>query len=149
MFITFGTREAMDADGNVLLNPLTFGACFWSPSLVFDLVVTRNNSTSRELHVNPRYSHVVFLPIMTVINVTDISNVYSKLPVHTRAYPAFTDVPGKDNQLASIPNMLDGESKSVEKVLVPQGIAGNTSAGSKSSGKQTGGATAGGAGTKA
>lgn len=129
MFITFGTREAMEADGNVLLNPLTFGACFWSPSLVFDLVVTRNNSTSRELHVNPRYSHVVFLPIMTVLNVTDISNVYSKLPVHTRAYPAFNSVP-TGTSIASIPNMLAGQTQGQEKVKVPQGYVPEASASS-------------------
>lgn len=120
MFITFGTREAMEADGNVLLNPLTFGACFWSPSLVFDLVVTRNNSTSRELHVNPRYSHVVFLPIMTVLNVTNISNIYSKLPQHIRSLPQFTSVPEGTN-IAPIPNMLDGLPRSNQRTSIPQG----------------------------
>lgn len=81
IFITFGV---FDANRNTNPNPLNFGNCIWSPTLSYEVQKTTNGAVSRELHNMPRFLHIINLPILSVFNVTDVQNVFSKIPVHTK-----------------------------------------------------------------
>ncbi len=54
-------------------HPLSFGFFAYMPELVATAVVTRNNQVSREPMVQPRTRHVVTLPFLVRINVSNIS----------------------------------------------------------------------------
>ena len=79
IMITFGI---FDADRNTKPNPLNFGQLFWSPTISTDVVRTVNGSTSRELTTYPRYLHVVSLPVLSVINVSNITASLGKVAVN-------------------------------------------------------------------
>lgn len=81
MFMTFGI---FDGKRNTDINVFNFGNCIWSPTLSYDIVKTTNNAVSLELHNNPRYLHVIHLPILTEFEITDIARVFSKLPMYRR-----------------------------------------------------------------
>lgn len=82
IFITFGV---FDANRNVSVNPLNFGNMFWSPELTISMPVSRNGETSHELIVTPRFLHKVNMPVLTVLTVTGLPSVTSKvaLNMHT------------------------------------------------------------------
>jgi len=80
MYITFCI---FDEDRNVKPNPLNFGQCVWAPTITYDVNRTVNNSTVRAIHTMPRYAHILNLPIMSVINVSDIEGVLGKVKVYT------------------------------------------------------------------
>ncbi len=50
----------------------------WSPELVTALPVTRDNRTSKELTVQPRFRHIVNLPIMGLLKVEGIEKLLGK-----------------------------------------------------------------------
>lgn len=77
IFITFGV---FDANRNSAPNPLNFGNNVWAPTISYEVTKTTNNAVSRELHNNPRFLHIIHLPILTVINVTDVAEVFKKIP---------------------------------------------------------------------
>lgn len=77
IFITFGV---FDANRNSAPNPLNFGNNVWAPTISYEVTKTTNNSVSRELHNNPRFLHIIHLPVLTVINVTDVAEVFKKIP---------------------------------------------------------------------
>jgi len=74
IFISFGV---FGKDRNSV-HPLNFGNCAWSPAVTTDVQKTINGSTSRFLQTNPRFRHIVHIPVMGVINA-DISKVFSKI----------------------------------------------------------------------
>jgi len=82
IFISFGV---FDANRNVSVNPLNFGNMFWSPELTVSMPVSRNGQTSHELIVTPRFLHKVNMPVLTVLTVTGLPSVTSKvaLNMHT------------------------------------------------------------------
>jgi hypothetical protein len=82
IFITFGV---FDANRNVSVNPLNFGNMFWSPELTVSMPVSRNGQVSHELIVTPRFLHKVNMPVLTVLTVTGLPSVTSKvaLNMHT------------------------------------------------------------------
>lgn len=81
MYLTFGI---FDSKRNTEVNVFNFGNCVWSPTLSFDIVKTTNNATSLELYNNPRFAHIIHLPILTEFIITDVNRVFSKLPMYTR-----------------------------------------------------------------
>lgn len=72
---------------NVLF-PLHFGAMLWVPELTAVLPISRNNQISRELTVQPRFRHIVNVPVMGLIEVSGISGVIS-----TKTSIDFNEVP--------------------------------------------------------
>ena len=81
VFITFGV---FDANRNTTPNPLNFGNCIWSPTVSYEVTKTHGGAVSRELHNNPRFLHIIHLPIMSVFNITDVQSVFNKIPLHMK-----------------------------------------------------------------
>ena len=82
VFITFGV---FDENRNVAPNPLNFGNMVWSPELVLTANISRGNTISKEVCVQPRYTFIVNTPILTSLIVENIPDVISKVPVNFRA----------------------------------------------------------------
>ncbi len=80
MFVTFGDASLTK---NEKVNPLGFGCTFWSPELSVDVVSNRGGSIVRELSTMPRFLHIAQLPIMTVINVSGLTDSLGKIAVNT------------------------------------------------------------------
>lgn len=51
---------------------LTFGQHLWVPELVTNLPISRDGRTVRELQVQPRNRHLVTLPVLGLINVSNL-----------------------------------------------------------------------------
>ena len=81
IFITFGV---FDANRNSAPNPLNFGNNVWAPTISYEVTKTTNNAVNRELHNNPRFEHIIHLPILSVFNVTDVAEVFKKIPVRNK-----------------------------------------------------------------
>ena len=81
MFMTFGI---FDSKRNSEPNVFNFGNCVWSPTLSYDIVKTTNGSTSMELNNEPRYLHIVHLPILVEFEITDVERVFAKLPMYSK-----------------------------------------------------------------
>lgn len=79
IFITFGV---FDENRNSVPNALNFGNCIWSPTISYEVVKTHGGSVSRELHNNPRFMHVIHLPILSVFNISDATGVFNKISVN-------------------------------------------------------------------
>lgn len=79
IYLTFGV---FDGNRNTVPNPLNFGQCLWSPTITTDAVRSTNGATVRELTTMPRFLHVVNLPVMSVINVTDITLSLGKVALN-------------------------------------------------------------------
>jgi hypothetical protein len=56
-------------------NPLHFGCMAWKPELTVVLPISRGGSTSKELTVQPAFMHITNLPVMGVIEVSNLENV--------------------------------------------------------------------------
>ena len=54
------------------LNPLHFGNMLWSPELVLTLPIARGGQISKELTVQPRFRHIVNVPVMGVVDVENL-----------------------------------------------------------------------------
>lgn len=79
IFISF---VVLDENRNSQVNPLNFGNCVWSPTLSYEATITRGGATSRELHNNPRFLHLVHLPILASFQITDTMNIFKKIAVN-------------------------------------------------------------------
>lgn len=78
IIIAFGYPEKNDGG----LNTLHFGAMLWSPELALVLPISRNGQTSKELTVQPRFRHIVNVPVMGVLTVQNLSQVVqARVPV--------------------------------------------------------------------
>ena len=60
------------------LNPLHFGNMLWSPELVLTLPIARGGQISKELTVQPRFRHIVNVPVLGVLNVTNLPEAATK-----------------------------------------------------------------------
>ena len=60
------------------LNPLHFGNMLWSPELVLTLPIARGGQISKELTVQPRFRHIVNVPVLGVINVSNLPEAATK-----------------------------------------------------------------------
>lgn len=81
IFITFGV---FSEDRNTTPNPMNFGNMLWAPTLSYE-VQRSGSSIVKELHNNPRFLHIINLPILSVFNISDIRGVFDKIPVNTKA----------------------------------------------------------------
>lgn len=64
-------------------NPLHFGNMAWKPELTVVLPISRGGATSKELTVQPAFIHVTNLPVMGIIEVSNLENVIaSKVPLY-------------------------------------------------------------------
>lgn len=81
IFVTFGV---FDANRNSAPNPLNFGNNVWAPTISYEVTKTTNNAVNRELHNNPRFAHIIHLPVLSVFNVTDVAEVFKKIPVRNK-----------------------------------------------------------------
>lgn len=73
--IGFGYPNQTSTDG---VCPFHFGSFLWSPDLAMVVQVSREGRTSKELTVQPRFRHIVNLPVMVVLNVTGLEQVIGK-----------------------------------------------------------------------
>lgn len=69
IFIAFGYPEA----NNGQLNPMHFGNMFWAPEMVTKLPITRNGQVSNEMIVQPRFRHIVNVPVLGMLKVKNLS----------------------------------------------------------------------------
>ena len=68
IFIAFGYPEQT----NGVLNPMHFGNMLWSPEMVLKMPMIINGQVSRELTVQPRFRHIVNVPVMGVLHVKNL-----------------------------------------------------------------------------
>lgn len=76
--ITFGVETA---DKNTVPNPLHFGCCLWSPTLVMDIQRSIGGSTVKVSNNVPRFLHIVNVPILSMLTISDYKSVLGKLAV--------------------------------------------------------------------
>lgn len=75
IWFSFGHKEALNSG---TIDALHFGNMAWRPEMTVLLPMTRNNRQAQEMTVTPSYRHVVHLPIMMELNVTNIEAVLGK-----------------------------------------------------------------------
>lgn len=79
IFIGF---SSLDEGRNSGIYPLNFGNLFWGPEVVLNANIPRNGAMNKESMVQPRYLFVAHCPIGGLINVSNVSDVLNKIPVH-------------------------------------------------------------------
>ena len=79
IFVTFGV---FDESRNTTPNPLNFGNMAWTPEVTVTLPISRNGQISKETAVQPRFLHVVHLPVLAVIEVANIPAVTNKIALN-------------------------------------------------------------------
>lgn len=79
IFITFGV---FDETRNTAPNPLNFGNMVWAPEFVLSANISRGNTISKELIVQPRFRFFVNLPALAELTVQNVPDVIdAKVPV--------------------------------------------------------------------
>lgn len=74
---SFGVK---DIQKESVVNPLHFGFTGYAPNIVYDLPRdSSNGATSHERHYQPRFIHVSNLPILGIITVSGIEDVFKQL----------------------------------------------------------------------
>ncbi len=67
------------------LEEMKFGYCLWSPTILVDLQKTLSGgAVAREIHNIPRYKHINLMPVMMVLNVTDLNAMFQKHNVNMK-----------------------------------------------------------------
>lgn len=84
IFITFIVE---DEDRNVRPCPLNFGNYIYAPELTAIMPISRNNTISKELAVQPRFLHVVNMPILARITVTNMEAILTKIALYQHPIP--------------------------------------------------------------
>ncbi len=69
------------ADKNTAPHPLHFGCCLWSPTIVTDIQRSVNGTTIKVCNNIPRFLHVVNVPVMSMLTISDYKTVLGKLAV--------------------------------------------------------------------
>lgn len=65
-------------------NPLHFGNMAWKPELTLNLPIARGGQISKELTVQPAFLHITNLPILGMIDVSNVSDVIaSKVSINS------------------------------------------------------------------
>lgn len=72
----------MDESRNTQPNPLNFGNLIWAPELVLTANLSRGNTYSRETVVQPRFSFIVNVPVMGMIEVSNLEDTLNKVPLN-------------------------------------------------------------------
>ena len=79
IFISFGV---FNDSRNKAPNPLGFGNMAWAPEMTAVLPVSRNGQISKEMTVVPRYQHIVHLPVLAELTVSNLETVLSKVTIN-------------------------------------------------------------------
>lgn len=79
IFISFGI---FDESRNTAVNPLNSGNMLCSPEMVTQMGISRDGQMSNELIVTPRFVHSMNLPVLTVLTVTGLPSVTSKVALN-------------------------------------------------------------------
>lgn len=80
IFIAFGYPDMNQGQ----LNPLHFGNMFWAPEMVVKLPISRGGQTSNEMIVQPRFRHIVNVPVLGQIKVKKLmESAINKITVNT------------------------------------------------------------------
>jgi len=77
MYITFSDHAS--GTRNTTVDPISFGQCFWAPTITTDVATTSNGATTRKFMSMPRYLNVVNLPIMIRLNIVNFAGVLGKV----------------------------------------------------------------------
>lgn len=64
------------------VDPLSFGNFIWMPELASTMPISRGGATTKEVMVQPRTLHVVHLPILGVISVSNLKEAVTKTQVY-------------------------------------------------------------------
>lgn len=72
IFIAFGTEQSFNSG---VPNPMHFGNMAWKPEMTLMMPMTRGQSMTMELTVQPSFRHITNCPILGVLTVTNISAV--------------------------------------------------------------------------
>lgn len=72
LFLTFGAQSSFNSG---VPNPLHFGSMAWKAELVTAMPMVRNGAQSMELTVSPSFRHIVNLPVLGKITVSNLSTV--------------------------------------------------------------------------
>lgn len=75
--ITFGDMATNSSEPTIL----GFGNMIWSSEMVIGTALTRNGAVVRELAVSPRFIHIPNLPVLTMLTVEGIEDVFASVPV--------------------------------------------------------------------
>ena len=78
IFISFGI---FDESRNTSVHPLQFGNMLWSPELTLILPIARDGGISKEVAVQPRFKHIGNLPILSVLTLTNIGAITTKMAI--------------------------------------------------------------------
>lgn len=73
----------LDENKNTTPDPLNYGFCIYTPTIVYEVSKTTNGAVAGELNTIPRFLHVNNLPLGGFIKVSDVSAVFNKLELHT------------------------------------------------------------------
>lgn len=84
-------------------DPFSFGTFLWMPELIVSQTITRLTSTYNTHFVQPRYMHVVNVPILAEIEITGIEEVTNESTVLLTSSIDKADLPEIGNNL-DIPN---------------------------------------------
>jgi hypothetical protein len=60
-------------------NPMNFGVMAWAPEVTVTLPISRGGQISKELAVSPRFRHIVNLPVMVELDITNLEQVLNKV----------------------------------------------------------------------
>jgi len=77
IYVTFSDHAS--GTRNSVVDPISFGQCFWAPTITTDVAATVNGATTRRFQSTPRYLNVVNLPIMIRLNITNLTSVLGKV----------------------------------------------------------------------
>lgn len=81
VFIAFTIFDA--STRNSVVSPLSFGNRVFSPSISYEVTKSDNGAVSRELHTQPRFLHIVHLPVLSQLTISDVKGVFNKVTLHT------------------------------------------------------------------
>lgn len=82
VFIAFTVFDA--STRNSVVSPLSFGNRVFSPSISYEVTKSDAGAVSRELHTQPRFLHLVHLPVLTQLTISDVKGVFDKVQLHIK-----------------------------------------------------------------
>ena len=53
----------------------------WAPEVVLVGAISRNGTVNKETTVQPRYLFITHLPVMTMLQVDNIPDVWNRIPI--------------------------------------------------------------------
>lgn len=80
VYITFSNSAGSAGEPH----PLDFGNMVWAPELVLNANISRGNTYSKEIVVQPRYLFINHLPVLAVLTVTNVEKVLNKIALSTK-----------------------------------------------------------------